>query len=58
LLEFLINWNDSWVIIETDKFIDFIESKGYSGFLTNEEGITSVALKNIDGVEIINFYEN
>jgi hypothetical protein len=50
---FTTEWNDSWCILETALFINFIESKGYKGFLTIEEGIINIAIKDIDRIEII-----
>lgn len=53
LYYFLTKWNDSWAIIETDKFLDFIESKGFNGFVTQEEGLTNIACKDFKSIEII-----
>lgn len=46
LFYFLTKWNDSWVIIETDMFLNYIESKGFTGFVTQEEGLLNLALKD------------
>ena len=46
LFYFLTKWNDSWVILETDLFLNFIESKGFTGFITQEEGLLNLALKD------------
>jgi len=43
---FLTTWNDSWRIIESDIFLNYIESKGFKGFTTVEEGILSVGINN------------
>ena len=53
LYYFLTNFNDSWAIIETDKFLDFIESKGFNGFVTHEEGLINIACKDFKSIEII-----
>lgn len=54
LYYFLTKWNDSWSIIETDRFLEFIESKGFTGFVTNEEGILCIATKDYVGnIEIV-----
>lgn len=57
LVLFLTEWNDSWVILETDKFIDFIESKGYMGFITMEEGKINIAIKDPNCIKIIKKYK-
>ena len=54
LYYFITKWNDSWAVIETDKFLDFIESKGYYGFVTLEEGLTNIACNDFESIEIIN----
>lgn len=46
LFYFLTKWSDSWVIIETDMFLNYIESKGYTGFVTQEEGLLNLGLKD------------
>jgi len=46
LFYFLTKWNDSWVIIETDIFLKYIESKGFTGFVTQEEGLLNLGLKD------------
>jgi len=46
LFYFLTKWNDSWVIIETDMFLTYIETKGFTGFVTQEEGLLNLALKD------------
>lgn len=53
LYYFISNWNDSWAVIETDKFLDFIESKGYYGFVTLEEGLTNIACNDFESIEIM-----
>jgi len=53
LYYFLTKWNDSWAIIETDLFLDFIESKGYTGFVTQEEGLINIACKDFLSIDII-----
>ena len=55
LIKFLTEWNDSWCILETDLFLNFIESKNYIGFLTIEEGIINLALnyKFNDNIKIL-----
>ena len=53
LYYFLTKFNDSWAIIETDKFLDFIESKGFNGFVTHEEGLINIACKDFKSIEII-----
>ena len=53
LFYFLRYWNDSWVIVETDIFLNFIESKGYSGFVTMEDGILNLGLKDNFKADII-----
>ena len=54
LYYFLTKWNDSWVILETDIFLKFIESKGFDGFITVEEGIINIALRDNFTANIIN----
>ena len=53
LYYFLTKFNDSWAIIETNKFLDFIESKGFNGFVTHEEGLINIACKDFKSIEII-----
>ena len=53
LYYFLTKFNDSWAILETDKFLDFIESKGFNGFVTHEEGLINIACKDFKSIEII-----
>lgn len=53
LFYFLTKWNDSWAIIETDLFLNFIESKGFIGFVTQEEGLINLALKDDFSAAII-----
>lgn len=57
LINFLTEWHDSWCILETDLFLNFIESKNFIGFLTIEEGITNLALnyKYNDNIKILDF---
>jgi len=54
LYYFITKWNDSWAIIETDLFLNFIESKGYNGFVTQEEGLINIACKDFLSIDIIN----
>ena len=53
LFYFLTKWNDSWVIIESDMFLNYIESKGFTGFVTQEEGLLNLALKDDFNAAII-----
>jgi hypothetical protein len=53
LYYFLTKFNDSWAILETDKFLDFIESKGFNGFVTHEEGLINIACKDFKSIEIL-----
>lgn len=53
LYYFLTKFNDSWAIIETNKFLDFIESKGFNGFVTHEEGLINITCKDFKSIEII-----
>ena len=53
LYYFITKWNDSWAVIETDKFLEFIESKGYYGFVTLEEGLTNIACNDFESIEIM-----
>jgi len=54
LYYFITKWCDSWAIIETDLFLNFIESKGYTGFVTQEEGLINIACKDFLSIDIIN----
>ena len=53
LYYFITKWNDSWAVIETDKFLEFIESKGYYGFVTLEEGLINIACNDFESIEIM-----
>ena len=54
LYYFITKCNDSWIILETDIFLKFIESKGFEGFVTVEEGLLCLALKKYNSIKIIN----
>jgi hypothetical protein len=53
LYYFITKWNDSWAVLETDKFLDFIDSKGFNGFVTQEEGLINIACKDFESIQII-----
>lgn len=53
LYYFLTKWNDSWAIIETNIFLNFLDSKGFNGFVTQEEGLINIACNNFKSIKII-----
>ena len=53
LYYFLSKWNDSWALIETDLFLKFLESKGFNGFVTQEEGLINIACYDYISIKIL-----
>jgi len=53
LYYFLTEWNDSFAIIESNKFLEFLETKGFDGFITMEEGIFNIALRYYNEIKIL-----
>ena len=53
LFHFVTEWNDSWAILETNLFLDYIKRKGFDGFVTIEEGIINLALRENFDIQII-----
>lgn len=53
LVHYIRYWNDSWILMENNLFLEYIESKGFDGFTTMEQGFSHIAVKNNFNARII-----